>query len=90
MDEHVDLGASLDSYVDRLVQEGAYASREEVIRDGVRRMQEAERALWLAEFDASIREAIADSQAGRVRDATEVFDELEARYAAMAEARDKQ
>lgn len=89
MEGHVDLGANLESFVDRLVQEGGFASRDEVIRESVRLLQEREQAAWLAEFDASIEQGLADIEAGRGRDLDEVVDELCAKYQAMADARVK-
>jgi antitoxin ParD1/3/4 len=41
----------------------------------------------LAAVDAAIGRGIADINAGRVHDADTVFDELEARYTAMARER---
>lgn len=89
MDGHVDLGANLESYVDRLVQEGGFASREDVIRESVRMMQEREeaRAAQFAEFEASLRQGIDDIDAGLGRPAEAVFADLEARYAAMERSR---
>ena len=45
-----------------------------------------ERAIW-ARFDAEIRKGFDDIEAGRLKDADEVFDRLEAKYAAMAQRR---
>jgi antitoxin ParD1/3/4 len=90
MDDRVDLGANLESYVDRLVHEGGFASRDEVLREGVRLLQERERAVSLADFDASIKRAIADSEEGRVYDLDDVIAPLVAKYEAMAKAREQQ
>lgn len=49
-------------------------------------MTPEEQAIW-AKFDAEIQKGLDDVAAGRLRDADEVFDELEARYAAMSRAR---
>jgi antitoxin ParD1/3/4 len=87
MASSVDLGSRLEEAVTQLVRKGRYNSRSEVLREGVRLVEEREARL--AELDASIERAIADSEAGRVRDAEEVFSELIAKYAAMAEARVK-
>ncbi|RZI57185.1 MAG: type II toxin-antitoxin system ParD family antitoxin [Zymomonas sp.] len=87
MDGNVDLGAHLESYVDRLIEEGGFASRDEVLREGVRLMEEREKAVWLADFDASIERAMADVEAGRVYSIEEVTDELRSKYRAMAEQR---
>jgi predicted transcriptional regulator len=45
-------------------------------------MSDEERAIW-AKFDAEIQKGIDDISAGRLKDADEVFDRLEAKYAAM-------
>lgn len=89
MEDRVDLGSQLESFVEALVEEGRFASRDEVLREGVRVLHEREQAqvAWLAEFDASLAEGIADIEAGRFYDADEVFDELEAKLAEMARER---
>ncbi len=78
-----ELGEKLEAVVDDLVRNGRYHSKSEVLREGVRLVQEREAAL--AEFDASISRAIADAEAGRVTPAEEVFARLRARYRSMAE-----
>lgn len=88
MDGQVNLGADLESYVEGLVREGGFASRDEVIREGVRLVWEREKAAWLADLDVSIRRGIADSEAGRVRDLDEVTARLRGKYQAMAKARE--
>jgi antitoxin ParD1/3/4 len=45
-------------------------------------MSEQQRALW-AKFDVEIQKGVDDVKAGRVKDADEVFDRLEAKYRAM-------
>lgn len=80
-----DLGETLEKYVSRLVKSGRYQSKSEVLREGVRLIQERETRL--AALDASIRRGIADIDAGRVKPAAEVFDRLEAKYKAMAKAK---
>lgn len=89
MEGPVDLGASLEEYVEQLVSEGGFASREDVIREGVLMMQERQRAAAHAELEASLRRGLEDAKAGRVRDLDEVADELCAEYQAMADARIK-
>jgi antitoxin ParD1/3/4 len=84
MEDRVDLGSQLESFVEALVEEGRFASRDEVLREGVRVLQEREERF--AELEASLMEAAADIDAGRFYDAGEVFDELEAKYAEMAKA----
>lgn len=76
-----DLGKQLEGFVAKLVAEGRYNSKSEVLREGVRLIQDRE--MRLAALDASIARGIADADAGRTIPATEVFDRLEAKYAAM-------
>jgi predicted transcriptional regulator len=49
-------------------------------------MSPKEREIW-AKFDAEIRKGFDDIEAGRLKDADEVFDRLEAKYAAMSQRR---
>jgi antitoxin ParD1/3/4 len=74
----VDLGGSLESYVTELVRTGRYNSKSEILREGVRLVQEREARL--AVLDAAIAKGLADADAGRVADASSVFDRLEAKY----------
>lgn len=73
-----DLGQPLESFVARLVETGRYNSKSEVLREGVRIIQEREARLTA--LDASIMRGIADAEAGRTSPAGEVFDRLDARY----------
>lgn len=82
-----DLGRKLEGVVDKLVAKGRYNSKSEVLREGVRLVQERETRL--AELDASIARGLADAKAGRVKTADEVFEPLIAKYQAMAKARSK-
>lgn len=84
MAQSVDLG-NLEGFVTDLVRSGRYNSKSEVLREGVRLVQEREARL--AALDASIQRGLADADAGRVKPAAEVFDRLEAKYRAMAEAK---
>ena len=77
-----DLGDNLEAYVSRLVKSGRYHSKSEVLREGVRLVQERE--MRLAALDASLAKATADADAGRTKSAADVFDRLEAKYAAAA------
>lgn len=45
-----------------------------------------EREIW-AKFDVEIQKGFDDIEAGRLKDADEVFDRLEAKYAAMSQRR---
>jgi antitoxin ParD1/3/4 len=87
MSTDLQLGSELQNFVDDLVRSGRYRSREEVLREGIRLMQEREAKL--AALDAAIARGIADVEAGRVKPADEVFDRLEAKYAAMAAAKER-
>jgi len=77
-----ELGSKLESVVEDLVRSGRYNSKSEVLREGVRLVQEREAKL--AQLDAAIAKGLADVEAGRVTDADEVFDRLEKKYASMA------
>lgn len=77
-----DLGRPLESFVAKLVESGRYNSKSEVLREGVRLIQEREARL--AALDASIARGLADADAGRVKPAADVFDRLQAKYGAMA------
>ncbi|MBR1149823.1 type II toxin-antitoxin system ParD family antitoxin [Bradyrhizobium sp. JYMT SZCCT0428] len=74
-----DLGEVLESFVTKLVASGRYHSKSEVLREGVRLIQEREARL--AALDASIARGLADADSGRVKPSSEVFDRLEAKLA---------
>ncbi len=76
-----ELGAQLESFVTKLVESGRYNSKSEVLREGVRLIQDRE--VRLAALEASIARGLADADAGRVKPAVAVFDRLEAKYQAM-------
>ena len=78
-----DLGEALENFVTKLVASGRYHSKSEVLREGVRLIQEREARL--AALDAAIARGLDDADAGRVRSSSEVFDRLEARLAAKAD-----
>ncbi len=77
-----DLGMQLEGFVTQLVETGRYNSKSEVLREGVRVIQEREARL--AALDASIARGVADADEGRTKSLAEVFDRLEAKFAAMA------
>jgi antitoxin ParD1/3/4 len=79
-----DLGEKLEDYVTQLVANGRYNSKSEILREGVRLIQDRETKL--AALDASIARGIADADAARTVPARDVFDRLEAKYRAMARA----
>ena len=85
MASSVDLGRQLEKFVSSLVASGRYNSKSEVLREGVRLIQERETRL--AALDASIARGLADADAGRVKPASDVFDRLEAKLKAEAASR---
>lgn len=78
----IELDGEAQAYVDELVRDGRFTSREEAVRAGVSFMREQlEDEIELTpEIMAAIEEGLADARAGRVRPAEEVFDELLERY----------
>lgn len=82
-----DLGKQLESYIQQLVDTGRYGSKSEVLREGVRLVQDRETRL--AALDASVMRGIADTDAGRTKPASDVFERLEAKYSAMADQAEK-
>ncbi|MCA1662522.1 MAG: type II toxin-antitoxin system ParD family antitoxin [Novosphingobium sp.] len=81
-----DLGAQLEAFVASLVANGRYNSKSEVLREGVRLIQDRE--VRLAQLDAAIARGLEDIEAGRVTPAEEVFDRLTRKYQAMAAAQE--
>lgn len=77
-----DLGQQLETFVAKMVESGRYNSKSEVLREGVRLVQDREARL--AALDASVARGMADADAGRSEPAEAVFDRLEKKYAAMA------
>jgi antitoxin ParD1/3/4 len=77
-----DLGQQLEAFVSQLVEAGRCNSKSEVLREGVRLIQdrEAQRAALLASIDRGL----ADIDAGRTKPMDEVFDRLEAKYRSMS------
>ena len=80
-----DLGETLEKVVTDLVENGRYNSKSEVLREGVRLVQEREARLRL--LDDKLAAGQADIDAGRVKPLEEVRDRLLAKYEAMAKAR---
>ena len=78
----VDVGKRLDAFVTKLIASGRYNSKSEVLREGLRLLQERETRL--ATLDAALARGIADADAGRVTPAEQVFARLRAKYKAMA------
>lgn len=76
-----DLGSKLEEFVAELVANGRYNSKSEVLREGVRLIQDREARL--AALDAAVMRGIEDVEAGRTKPADEVFERLKAKYQAM-------
>ncbi|WAC60512.1 type II toxin-antitoxin system ParD family antitoxin [Brevundimonas sp. SL130] len=74
----VELGA-LEQVVDNLVKQGRYGSKSEVLRTGVRLVQEHEARL--AALLGKLQEGIDDADAGRVHTIDEVRAQMKARWA---------
>lgn len=76
-----DLGQQLETFVANLVAAGRYNSKSEVLREGVRLIQDRETRL--AALDASVARGLADADAGNTTPAEDVFERLEAKYRAI-------
>jgi antitoxin ParD1/3/4 len=76
-----DLGEKLEAVVNDLVANGRYNSKSEVLREGVRLVQEREAAL--AKFYADLDHSLEQANRGELYDAEEVFDDLRRRIDAM-------
>ena len=75
-----DLGKQLEGYVQKLVESGRYGLKSEVLREGVRLIQDREARL--AALDASITRGVADADSGPTQPAEEVFSRLAEKYGA--------
>jgi antitoxin ParD1/3/4 len=75
-----ELGARLESFITKLVESGRYGSKSEVLREGVRLVEEREKRLAL--LDAAIERGLADIETGRTHALEDVTDELLQRYGA--------
>lgn len=76
------LPAEQSSYIDRLVASGSYASASEVVRAGLRALQERDEAVerWLREDVAPVYDAM-KANPERAIPADEVFAAVRARHA---------
>lgn len=84
MPSSVSLG-NLESTVNRLVASGRYNSKSEVLREGIRLVEEREKRL--AALDATIAGGIAEVDSGLGDTLESVTDALTAKYEGMAKAR---
>ncbi len=74
-----DLGSQLESFVSKLVETGRYNSKSEVLREGIRLIQERETRL--AVLDQALARGVADAEAGRVEPMADVVARLERKHA---------
>ena len=79
------IGKHYEAFIQGQLASGRYNNASEVVRDALRLLEDKERRL--AALDAAIARGIADADGGRVIDAAEVFDALEARYTRLAQER---
>ena len=73
-----DLGRQLESFVAKLVETDRYNSKSEVLREGIRLIQEREARL--AVLDQAMARGIEDAEAGRTKPLADVVARLERRY----------
>lgn len=75
-----ELGETLEKVVADLVENGRYNSKSEVLREGVRLVQERE-----ARLRAALERGMKDVEEGRIKPLDEVADRLIAKYQRMAD-----
>lgn len=81
MASSVNLGEQLEAFITEAVKNGRYGSRSEVLREGVRLVQERE-AKW-ARLEAEIQQGFDDLDAGLAEDLEVVVERLSRKYRAM-------
>lgn len=81
-----DLGPQLESFVAKMVETGRYNSKSEVLREGIRLIQERETRLSV--LDQALARGLADAEAGRAKPMSDVVARLEVKYQAMSTAKE--
>ena len=83
------LGSHFESLIDDLVKSGRYESASDVVREGLRLLEDREtlRRLKVEEIRRSIEES---RRSGVTIPPDEVFDRLEAKYAAMVDEAERE
>jgi antitoxin ParD1/3/4 len=79
-----DLGPQLESFVAKLVETGRYNSKSEVLREGIRLIQEREARLSV--LDLALARGLEDVEKGHVKPMSDVVSRLEAKYQGMGRA----
>lgn len=79
-----DLGPLLENFVAKLVETGRYNSKSEVLREGIRLIQEREARLSV--LDLALARGLDDAEKGRVKPMSDVVSRLEAKYHDMGRA----
>ena len=85
MDDQHQLSPDDESFIDQVVRSGHYASRSEVLHEGLDRVRERE--AQIAAVRAAVQRGLDDVKAGRVVDAEEGFAEIYAMLDEMEAAR---
>jgi antitoxin ParD1/3/4 len=81
MASSVDLGPHLEAFMTKLVENGRYGSKSEILREGVRLIEEREARL--AALDSDIQRGLQEAAAGDFEPADEFFARLRAKYESM-------
>lgn len=79
------LGAHFESLMEDLIRSGRYNSKSEILRDGLRVIEERE-SRFTAELDALKTAVMAGINSGSSIPGDQVFDELKARYQTMIDS----
>lgn len=77
-----ELGNQLESFVEKLVAAGRYNSKSEVLREGVRLIQDRETKL--AALDVAVARGLEDVESGRTKPAEEMFARLRTKHQTIA------